>query len=85
MITIDNKDEIYELLNSDLRIYNGGRIENNSQSFELRIHFDVRDVHVYHIDKESVFARDTDNDRKEYKVLDDQNELFDYLSSLYGE
>lgn len=84
-ITIKNKSKIYDLLNSDLCIYNGGRIEDTNKVFDIRIQFEDGNEHYYRIAKGYIFAFITDKDPKEYKVLDDKNGIFNYLNSLYNE
>ncbi|SHG99733.1 hypothetical protein [Virgibacillus chiguensis] len=85
VLTLDNEDEIYQILNSDLRIYNGGRIEDNTNSvFYLFIRFEDGAEQQYKIAKEYIVVS-LPNNYKKYKVLDDNNELYDYLKSLYNE
>ncbi|WP_121639181.1 hypothetical protein [Virgibacillus sp. Bac330] len=85
VLTLDNEDEIYQILNSDLRIYNGGRIEDNTNSvFYLFIRFKDGTEQQYKIAKEYIVVP-TPNNNKIYKVLDDNNEIYDYLMSLYNE
>ncbi|RFA31559.1 hypothetical protein CAI16_20505, partial [Virgibacillus dokdonensis] len=85
VLTLDNEDEIYQILTSDLRIYNGGRIEDNTNSvFYLFIRFEDGAEQQYKIAKEYIVVP-TPNNNKIYKVLDDNNEIYDYLMSLYNE
>ncbi|SEQ13513.1 hypothetical protein [Piscibacillus halophilus] len=83
--TIENESDIYSLLNSDMRVYNGGRIEQTDKVFNFYIHFEDGSEHHYRIAEGYISATSTDQDKTDYKVLDDQNEVFDYLVSLYDD
>lgn len=85
--TIDDKDEIYDLLNTDIRVYNGGRIERGSEKYWLTLYFKNGNEHEYTIGESYIFASRTNVEKKQnyYKVLDDANKVFNYFESLYSE
>ncbi len=78
-VRIEDKDVISTLLNNELRIYNGGRYKESNDEFDLYVRF-YGSTHRYTIAEEYIKTDDGN-----YKVLDDQNSLFEYLESLYEE
>lgn len=84
--TIENKSDIYAILNSDMRVYNGGRIKQTNEVFNFYIHFEDGSKHHYRIAEGYISVPSTDKGQiTDYKVLDDKNEVFDYLVSLYDD
>ncbi|GEN46239.1 hypothetical protein [Alkalibacillus haloalkaliphilus] len=81
---IEEENEVHDLLNSDMRVYNGGRIEERTEAFDLYIHFEDGSEQYYTVSETSIAVLD-DEGFTEYKVLDDDNEIFDYLDSLYDD
>lgn len=83
-IIIEDKEEIESiltnLLNNELRIYNGGRLDMSGSEYELSINF-YSSRYRYVIGEKYIMSRES----VLYKVLDDQNSLFEYLESLYEE
>ncbi|WP_040402559.1 hypothetical protein, partial [Alkalibacillus haloalkaliphilus] len=67
---IENESEVYDLLNSDMRVYNGGRIEEKIKVFSMYMHFKDGSRQDYRIDEGSI-AITTDEGITQYKVLDD--------------
>lgn len=78
-IEIDNKDVINALLSSELRIYKGGRFKESTNEYDLSINF-YGSIHRYTIAEDYIR---TDNGK--YKVLDDENEIFEYLELQFEE
>lgn len=85
-ITLDDPDQVFKILNSDLRIYNGGRIEDGGKSHSFLLFISFEDGHelYYKIAKEYITIT-TPTSTDIYKTLDDDNKLYDYLQSLYDE
>ncbi|MFS0673446.1 hypothetical protein [Ornithinibacillus sp. 179-J 7C1 HS] len=82
-VLIEDKDAIQSILNrlfhNDLRIYDGGRIDFDSIEYDLSINF-------YGYNYRIIVGDDYIHSNEElYKVLDEQNDLYDYVESLYSE
>ncbi|MEN2467341.1 hypothetical protein [Ornithinibacillus sp. JPR2-1] len=79
VVEIEDKDVISNLLNHELRIYYGGRFKETRNEYDLIINF-YGSHHRYTIAEDYIKTED-----KIYKVLDDNNEIFNHLKSLYEE
>jgi hypothetical protein len=84
-IIIEDKDEIESiltnLLKNELRIYNGGRLDMSGSEYELSINL-YSSRYRYVIGEEYIMST---RDAELYKVLDDENGVFEYLESIYEE
>jgi hypothetical protein len=83
-IIIKDKVEIESiltnLLNNDLRIYNGGRLDMSGSEYQLSINL-YGSRYRYVVGEKYIMSPKADL----YKVLDDENSVFEYLESLYEE
>lgn len=79
VIEIDNRDVINALLSSELRIYKGGRFKESTNEYDLYIYF-YGSSHSYTIAEDYIRTDDG-----KYKVLDDENEIFEYLELQFEE
>jgi hypothetical protein len=78
-IRIEDKDVISTLLTNELRIYNGGRFKESEEEYDLFVQF-YGSSHRYTIAENYIKTLDGN-----YKVLDEENEVFNYLQSLFEE
>jgi polysaccharide pyruvyl transferase WcaK-like protein len=76
-VEIDDKDVISGLLSNDLRIYKGGRLKESSKEYDLYINF-YGSIQRYTIAEDYIKTFDGN-----YKVLDENNEIYNYLHSLF--
>ncbi|WP_339213385.1 hypothetical protein [Ornithinibacillus sp. FSL M8-0202] len=77
VIIIDDQNDINGLLNTKLRVYKGGRFKDSREEYDLYIHVNGS-IHRYTIAENYIRTYDG-----RYKVLDDNNEIFNYLKSIY--
>ncbi|MEN2766876.1 hypothetical protein [Ornithinibacillus xuwenensis] len=77
-IEIDDKDVISDLLGNELHIDKGGKYKESKAEYDLYIHF-YGSIHRYTIAEDYIKTFDGN-----YKVLDEDNEVFNYFTSLYG-
>ncbi|WP_440895999.1 hypothetical protein ACS127_15895 [Amphibacillus sp. Q70] len=84
---IDDEDDIYSLLNSNVRVYEGGRFSRDEENeYEMYLYFKSGNFHRYHIGEDYIIARQT-SDTEEHvflTVLSDPNDIYHYLIDLYN-
>lgn len=78
-VEIEDKEVIANLLNSELRIYNGGRYRESLDEYDLYVDY-YGSSHRYTVAEDYIKTSDGN-----YKVLDKTNELYDLLAKLYEE
>lgn len=76
-VEIEDKEAIANLLNSELRIYNGGRYSESLDEYDLYVDY-YGSSHRYTVAED--YIRTSDGN---YKVLEETNELFEMLATLY--
>lgn len=82
--TLEDREQIDRMLQSDLRIYEGGRIDGRaSEFFFLYVYFEDGSRQQYQIWEDRIESSNPDH-RKVYKVLDEENEIYDALLALVG-
>ena len=79
IVEIDDKTVISNLLTNDLRIFNGGRIDDSDIEYDLFIHY-YGAIHRYTFGDDYIKTRSGN-----YKVLSDKNELLSDIAILYEE
>lgn len=83
--TIEDEDEVYSLVHTDVRVYNGGRFDRDEKSeFEIHLYFHNGEFQRYHIGEDYIIARET-SDIEEHVSLTvkGNNQKYEYLVSLY--
>ena len=78
-VEIEDKEAIANLLNSELRIYNGGRYSESLDEYDLYVDY-YGSIHRYTVAEDYIKTSDGN-----FKVLDKTNELYDLLVTLYDE
>lgn len=82
---IENENDIYSFLNSDVCVYDGGRYARDEENeYEIYLYFENGNFHRYHINENYIIARETSDieDHVFLTVLGD-NEIYNYLANLY--
>lgn len=69
------------LVNSDVRIYNGGWIGSSSTEYSLCLHFE-NDYQCYFV-AEKYIIDPNHKKTKTFKVLSNKNEIYEYIESLF--
>lgn len=80
---IEDEKEIDSLINQELPIYNGGRLGDKENDYYMDVYFADEKRHAYIIGEKYIMNTEMGNEAKTYKVLDDENKIYDYLAALY--
>lgn len=84
---IESKDEIQSLLNSPVRVYDGGRFSRDEENeYEIYLYFKNDHMHRYLIGEKYMILSIDSNAKEEtvhLKVLSDTNEIYHYFKNLY--
>lgn len=82
---IENRNDIYSILNSDVLIYEGGRYSRDEENeYEIYLYFENGNFHRYHINENYIIARETsDIEDHVFLTVLGNNELYNYLIDLY--
>ncbi|MFD1449767.1 hypothetical protein [Oceanobacillus sojae] len=84
-IVLNQSNDITRMLIEDVRIYNGGRIINDSQEYTVEMSLSD-DTHLYlYITNEYIRIVPPDQNGKLYKVLDKENAVYVYFHSFFEE
>ncbi|MEK4298636.1 hypothetical protein MKY30_04320 [Oceanobacillus sp. FSL W8-0428] len=84
-IVLNQSNDITRMLIEDVRIYNGGRITNDSQEYTVEMSLSD-DTHLYlYITNEYIRIVPPDQNGKLYKVLDKENAVYVYFHSFFEE
>lgn len=71
------------LLTNNTRIYQGGWVGSTSKQYSLCLHFRI-DTNCYYIAEKYIIDSNY-KWKRTYKVLDEHNEIYDYIESLFAE
>jgi len=84
--TIEDENEIENLLNKDVRVYDGGLFTRNVEDeFEIHFYYENENFQRYHVGENYIIARQTSATEEHVflTIRSDTNEIYNYLNSLY--
>lgn len=84
--TIEDENEIEDLLNKDVRVYDGGIFTRNEEDdFEIYFYYENENFQRYHVGENYIIARETSATEEHVflTVRSDTNEIYNYLNGLY--
>lgn len=89
VLVIEEKEEINTLLNLGVEVYDGGRFPERGKEIEMIIVFENGNSHRYLVAEKYIAVGETvtsiEIQAKKFKVLDNNNEIYNQLEALYNQ